>query len=131
MGRPRGSKSKQPNGETEARPGRNGFDPKDVQKFVGSIMGCLAHIGELHASIAGDVASLRADIKDSYEKAKDAGIPIKALKAAVKVKRIEAAMEQDVADDYDQIRHALGDLADTPLGRAATGEEFHDDTVLA
>jgi uncharacterized protein (UPF0335 family) len=85
-------------------------------------MGCLDEIGALHAGIAGDVASLRVDIKDTYDKAKDVGIPIKALKAAIKVKRLEEAMDQDVSEDYDQIRHALGDLADTPLGQAAMGE---------
>lgn len=122
LGRPQGSRNK---GDGEAaRAGRNGFDPADVKKFVGSIMGSLADIKVLHASIAGDVASHRADIKDSYEKARDAGIPVKALKAAVKVKRIEQAMELGVAEDYDQIRHALGDLADTPLGLAATGTDF-------
>jgi uncharacterized protein (UPF0335 family) len=112
---------------TATRAGRNGFNPDELKIFVGSIIGCLNEISELHKGIAGDVASLRADIKDSYEKARDAGIPVKALKAVIKVKRLEQALAPDVAEDYDQIRHALGDLADTPLGQAAMGERCTGD----
>lgn len=116
MGRPRKEKDGTPS------VGDNGYDPAILRKFVKAIEGELATIAGLHEDIAPDVAGCRAEIKACYEQAKEAGIPVKALKAAIKVRKIERAMESDVSDGYDQIRHALGDLADTPLGRAAIGK---------
>jgi uncharacterized protein (UPF0335 family) len=97
----------------------NGYDPKTLGQLTNAIEISMEDIGQLHAGIASEIAMHRAEIKDSYAKAKDAGIPVGALKAAVKVRKIERAMEKDVAEEYEQICRALGMLADMPLGQAA------------
>jgi uncharacterized protein (UPF0335 family) len=68
------------------------------------------------------------DIKSILDEAKKAGVPKASLRAVVKSRELERkAVKQraelgdlDLQDKYDLIRHALGDLADTPLGQAAT-----------
>lgn len=61
-------------------------------------------------------------IADIYSEAKEAGLDVKALRKVVAMRRktnAEIAAEQDTLDRY---MHALGMLADTPLGEAAMRE---------
>lgn len=110
------------------RPPSNGYDAEKVKNFI-------ARIESLHADIASEMGTalsrckdIHADIKIVYDEAKDAaGIPKKALKKVVKARELERKaaqcredLEGDAQDSYDLIRHALGDLADTPLGEAVT-----------
>ncbi|MBX9760191.1 MAG: hypothetical protein K2Y29_15545, partial [Beijerinckiaceae bacterium] len=70
---------------------------------------------------------VRKMISDCYDRAKDAGLPKKAMKAVIKTRQLEKRIEslrEDLSedgldDDYDTIRLALGDLAELPLGAAA------------
>ncbi len=108
-----------------AQPGSNGFDPKVLKAFVADID---RHNATL-ASYTGEHMKRCRDVRDLitgvYDRAKDAGIPKKELKAVMKVrdleKKIAAARDacEDNGETFDQIRHALGDLADLPLGNAA------------
>lgn len=73
-----------------------------------------------------EIAPLRSDIKDILEEAKSNGITKKAIKAVVKARALarkadRAREDLDIADrdTFDNIRHALGDLAELPLGQAA------------
>ena len=59
------------------------------------------------------------DIRDVYAEAKANGFDVKALRAVIRLRRQDAqkrAEQQAVLDTY---MHALGMLADTPLGKAA------------
>lgn len=75
-------------------------------------------------------AQLNEDKKTILDEAKEKGVPKAALKAVLKVRDLERkveaaydALEDDDAAQYDDIREALGDYADTPLGAAATKQQ--------
>lgn len=102
----------------------NGFDAK-VNALVGRIETLQRTIEIERAACAERCNATRDDIKEIYVEAKEAGIPPKELKQAIKARdlnrKIEALRDKSKdKDTYDQIRFALGDLADTPLGEAAT-----------
>lgn len=69
---------------------------------------------------------VRADIKQVLKEAEGDGFSKAAIKAVVKARALEAKAEAERADldgvgqtVFDEIRHALGDYADTELGQAA------------
>ncbi|AWN35758.1 hypothetical protein [Methylobacterium radiodurans] len=105
----------------------NGFDPKRTKECVDRIEALAAKKASLHMTYMAECAVINEDIGDVYEEAKTAWhIPKKALKTVVKARATERKLEAmrndlDLIDreSFDQIRHALGDLADTPLGDAA------------
>ncbi|MCF1502173.1 hypothetical protein L0F51_00130 [Afifella sp. H1R] len=112
--------------ETEPRAGHNGFDPQKCQTFVSQIERIFAEMETKKGEYMAWCQGRRELISGVYDNAKDAGIPKKELKANVKRRQLEAQidalredMEPDQQDTYDNIRLALGDLADTPLGDAA------------
>lgn len=104
----------------------NGFDPKHVKNAVGRIEILKADIASIMASAMEDCRQVHLEIKEVYQEAKDEhGIPKKALRSVIKARELERKaaavrddLEPEVQDEHDLIRHALGDLADTPLGRA-------------
>lgn len=119
-GKPRKPKIQQP------RAGTNGFDPDVLSSIVNRIEDVFDDLLSERGSYMVKCKSLREDIANLYDEAKARGIPPKSLKKAVKARdlnrKIEALREDlDLVDrdTYDQIRHALGDLAETPLGEAA------------
>lgn len=104
----------------------NGFDATILKRFVGEI----DKHKEAMASRQGEYMKYCRDqrelISAVFDRAKDAGIPRAELKAALKErdlqKKIEALredMEPEQAETFDQIKHALGMLADLPLGATA------------
>lgn len=106
------------------QPGSNGFD--GAKLFVADIE---RHFETLE-SYRGEYMRRCRDVRDliaqTYDRAKDAGVPKKELKAVIKARELERKIEalrenldEDGAETFDQIRHALGDLADLPLGDAA------------
>lgn len=105
----------------------NGLDPKRTKECVDRIEALAERKQTLHMTYMQECAVINEDIGDVYEEAKTAwGIPKKALKTVIKVRATERkleAMRDDLEtedqESFDQIRHALGDLADTPLGGAA------------
>ena len=104
----------------------NGYDPELVKSFVARIVTLQGDLASMKGSYMAECKSVRGDITTVLDEASDKGIPKKALKAVLKIhaleKQAEAAREDSgAADDIDMIRHALGELADTPLGQAATG----------
>lgn len=64
-------------------------------------------------------AVIQADIGEIYNSAKDAGFDVKAMRAVVKDRRIEKARREAFEAVCDVYKHALGMLADLPLGQAA------------
>ena len=64
-------------------------------------------------------AGLGADIREVYEEAKGAGFDTKIIRMVVKERKMNAEARQEQQALLDVYRHALGMLADMPLGKAA------------
>ena len=62
---------------------------------------------------------LSEDLKEIYEKAKNAGFVTKLLRQIVRERRMDSDVRMDHLRLMDAYRSALGMLADTPLGEAA------------
>lgn len=108
---------------TTPKPGHNGMDTASLVNSVARIENLYDELDTEHSAYMLRCQRIRGDMKQVYDEAKDAGIPKKALKSVIKTRQLQAKLEAiredleaDVQDDYDTIRHALGDLADTPLG---------------
>lgn len=104
----------------------NGFDATVLKRFVGEIEKHHAQIASYKGEHAQRCGSVQELISECYDRAKDAGIPKKQLKAVIRerdlLKKIEGLredMEDEQAETFDQIKHALGMLSDLPLGDAA------------
>lgn len=63
--------------------------------------------------------ALGSDIKDIYAEAKSAGFDVKVLRQLIRIRKQEPAEVEELESLLDVYRHALGMLADTPLGTAA------------
>lgn len=113
-----------------ARKGNNGLDPEKANSYVGRIENLHKDLDTLRGKYMSECKVVREDIKVVLDEAKDDGFPKKSLKAVVKTRELERkakACREDLADiddmdKFDLIRDALGDFADTDLGRAATGQ---------
>lgn len=78
----------------------------------------------------------RSDIKEIYTEAKDAGVPVKALRGVVKARALERkldaipdGLDMDEAAAYETLCEALGDLgraAATRAGHAPKDDEERD-----
>lgn len=117
----------------------NGYDADRVKAIVGKIEGYFDDLASEQGTYMQRCRSIRENIAAAYEEAKAFGLPKKELRAVVKARDLEGkakairdAMEEEQAETYDQIRFALGDLADTPLGGAAmNGNEKPKTDVVA
>lgn len=104
----------------------NGFDSQKTKSYVDRIENIEAEIASERGKFMARCKELRKDISDVLDEAKSDGIPKKALRAVIKTRAIQAKIENiredlegEDQDNYDLIRHAIGDLADLPLGKAA------------
>lgn len=66
-----------------------------------------------------DKAGIASDIRDVYAEAKGNGFDVKALRTIVRMRKQDAADRAEHEATVDTYLHALGMLADTPLGQAA------------
>jgi hypothetical protein len=85
-------------------------------------------LASLRGSYMASCKGPRATIREIKREARDAGVNMKAFNAVLKDHRAERArlkriaeLENDDAFSYEQMREALGELGDTPLGSAALG----------
>ena len=109
------------------RPGGNAFQPEVVKGYTDRIERLLADIDSERGEFMSRCKAIREDIALVVQEAKDQhGIPKKEFRAVIKARELEAKadrirddLEADSQETFDQIRHALGDLADLPLGTAA------------
>jgi uncharacterized protein (UPF0335 family) len=62
---------------------------------------------------------IATDISTIYKSAKDKGFSVKALRAVIRERRMERAEREALETTKDIYKHALGMLADLPLGQAA------------
>lgn len=109
-----------------AQPGHNGFDALTTTRFVQRIESLLGDIDSERGRFMRKAKSLREDVRSVFDEATNAGIPRRELRTAIKaralgykIEKLREDMDEDRRETYDQIRQALGDLADTPLGQAA------------
>ena len=109
-----------------ARPGLNGLDPDKVKGFVGRVENLHKDLDKLRSEHMLACKDVRGDIKEVIKEAKGEGINAKALKAAIeqralerKAKEVAHGLDIDEQSQLEQIRAALGEYADTPLGAAA------------
>jgi len=113
----------------------NGPNPDRTRECVTRIEALHQKKERAHMAYMAECAVIAEDVKVIVDEAKAAwGIPKRALKTVIKVRagerklaKLREDLEADDQESFDQIRHALGDLADTPLGRAVTGETFDSD----
>jgi uncharacterized protein (UPF0335 family) len=62
---------------------------------------------------------IATDISTIYKSAKDKGFNVRAIRTVVRERRMERAEREVLETIIDTYKHALGMLADLPLGRAA------------
>lgn len=113
----------------------NGPNPERTKQCVDRIEGMLRDIDSIIGVAKNECKTKHDAIKDIYQEAKDAwGLSVRALKQVIKVRALERkiehareALEEDDAESFDQIRHAIGDLSDLPLGEAALAKAAPDD----
>lgn len=66
-------------------------------------------------------AAIADDIRDVYKEAKGNGFDVKALRAIVRLRKQDAEKRREHEAILETYMHALGMLADLPLGQAAIG----------
>ena len=103
----------------------NGFKQDELKSFLDRIDNLKEEIGSVMGTAMRECKELRSDIKDVFTEAKDRGIPMKALKAEAALRDLDrqkakviAGLEQEDEESLEQIQHALGDFASSPLGDA-------------
>lgn len=64
-------------------------------------------------------AALVADISEVFKEAKGNGFDVRAIKAILKERAMDASARAEQEAILDLYRNALGMLSDTPLGKAA------------
>lgn len=106
----------------------NGFDPDKTKSFVEGIEACDRALEKEHMDYMKRCKKHHEQKRAIYDDAKSTlQIPKQSLKAVIKARALERKAEKaredlediDLVDKFDLIRHALGDLADLPLGQAA------------
>lgn len=109
----------------EAAKPTNGYDSDQVKSYLDRIANLKEEIASTMGSAMRECKSLRDDIKDIYAEAKANGIPLKALKAEVKLRELDqekakiiAGLDEEDESSLEQIQEALGDFASSPLGEA-------------
>ena len=110
----------------EAKPAGNGFKSELLKSFITRVEQVEADIASVMGAAMREAKSLREDIKEQLALAKDEGIPIKALKAELRLRKLDrakakvvAGLDGEDAETLEMVREALGDLASSPLGEAA------------
>lgn len=109
------------------KPGHNGYDPEKAKQVIDACETLQQEIADLKADNASKCKDKHAEIKDIIDDAKKSyGIPKIVTQRVLKIHKLEDRarrarddLSPENQDGVDQLRHALGDLADTPLGQAA------------
>src|SRR5262245_21242110 len=101
--------------------------PKDDSPKIGHNSGMISdenrkkiagYIAEIE-SIEAQRADLKKDADEIYKAAGGANFDVKAMRAIIRERKVDRAKRQAFESVMDAYRHALGMLADTPLGEAA------------
>jgi uncharacterized protein (UPF0335 family) len=70
-----------------------------------------------------DCSEHRDDLKQLFKDAKNDGYSAKVLKAVVAARKARRKLSAGDKDQFDKVRHALGDFSTTPLGQAAVAAD--------
>ncbi len=119
--------AKAPRKIREPKAGSNGFDPAIVAKLVDRIEDLDDEKASEHGAYMKRCADINARRLAILDEAKARGVPTRPFKAYLKQRKLERKVEacrenlDDLVDreQFDLIRHAMGDLAELPLGEAA------------
>ncbi len=84
------------------------IDGESLRRFVSRAM-----------SLLEERDGINEDLKEVYAEAKEAGFVTQQLRQIVREQRMEPLTLEAHLESMDALRHALGGLADTPLGEAA------------
>jgi uncharacterized protein (UPF0335 family) len=116
------------------KPGHNGYDGDRLNQYHDEIMANEDRKASIMSKAMLDCKEITGQNKLLFDEAKEDGIPKMQLKAIVKLTKLERKtekvrddMEVEDQDTLDQMMHAMGMLADTPLGQAAAAKA-HPDT---
>ena len=90
-----------------AAPGHNS-DPAGIKSLVERI-----------EALAADRDAIASDIRDIYTEAKGRGFDVRALRGVIRERKLSADDRAEREAMLDTYRHALGMLADLPLGQSA------------
>ena len=87
--------------------GHNGINDTEAKRWLGEVARVYEELDDLKIEHMNRCRAVRERLPEIYELAKDAGMPIKALKAAVKIARAEKALESLITkatpeDEEDQ-----------------------------
>lgn len=93
--------------------GHNGIAGDELRQFIERI-----------ERLEEEKRSLGEDIKEVYAEAKGRGYDTKTIRKIVALRRKSEQERAEEAATLDLYMHALGMLADTPLGRAAIRRDF-------
>jgi uncharacterized protein (UPF0335 family) len=104
----------------------NGLDSDLTKSFLDRVLNLYGDLNTERGTYMRQCKDIREDMAAIFDEAKDKGIPMRALKGAVKKRLLEMKIEKirddldgEELDNYDMVLQALGDYGDTPLGRAA------------
>jgi hypothetical protein len=104
----------------------NGYDSEKLEGYLIEIDAADDALLELKRQYMERCKGPHSDIADTFEAAKEAGIPQTAFRAVIKNRRLQRKivkntekLETDDRDSYERICEVLGDFADLPLGKAA------------
>lgn len=104
----------------------NGYDPQIAGNFIQRAENLYGDLARLKGEFMAQCRVIHGDVKEVLTEAKNAGIPKKAMRSALKQRKLErdiedirTELEGDDQDSFDQLMIALGKFGDTPLGAAA------------
>jgi hypothetical protein len=104
----------------------NGYDGEELQRFLKAIARQDEELAKLKSEHMTKCKGPRGKIKDTMKAVREAEININAFRVKLAQQRDEikhdkrvAVMEADDAEALEMIETALGQMADTPLGKAA------------
>ena len=113
----------------EPGPGHNGVDGDKLSAFVERAENLQGDIDATMDEAKKECQPYRDDIKELKKEVAKAGFPKREFGAVLKARRlarqaegVRTKLDDNQKDLYDLMRHALGDLAELPLGQAALDE---------
>ena len=84
----------------------------------------LKSVVERIETLENEKAEIAGQIKEVYAEAKSNGFDTKALRKVIAIRKQDEAEREELEAIIETYMAALGELKDTPLGRAAVEREF-------
>lgn len=113
--------------------GHSGVDPKKLQLFIDRSENMQDRVDKISDAAKEACSPIREDMKDAAGEACDTlGISRSVYSAILRKRRlikkanaVQGKLNDDHQDSYELVEHALGMMADLPLGRAILEETKH------